>query len=137
MLWNDPKKLDDGTREPRRMQPQSGVEYSAWCEQFPDPQAPSTHVVVYHWEDSPNKNAPRVLVIGSVPKTEAGAPVIAAPVKPEAPQANDGRRRELMSMGLDDFKTTYGIALGISMPNKISRPQAVAQILEKESTVTA
>ncbi len=133
MLWNEPKKLADGTREARRGQPQSSVEYATWCEHFPDPHAPSTHAVVYHWEDSPNRGAPRVLVIGVPAKTEAGLP---AEVKPEAPQANESRRKELAAMSGQDLDTAYGIAMGASMPKNINKSKAIAQILEAEAIAT-
>jgi hypothetical protein len=133
MIWNEPKKLPDGTREPRVGQPQSSDEYARWCEHFPDPGAPSTHVVVYRWEDSPNRNAPRQLVIDCPPKTEAGKPATDHAVKPEPPPANEARRKQLAAMTRTDLATQYGIAGLGTLPEKMTVSKAVAAILEAEA----
>lgn len=133
MLWNEPKRKPDGAVESRIGQPQGFEEYARWCEQFPDPGAPSTHVVVYRWEDSPNPRAPRRIVFDCAPKTEAGATPEA--VKPSAPPANEARRKQLMAMERPDLATAYGVAGCGNLPEKMSPAKAVALILEAEAEV--
>lgn len=130
MLWNDPKKQPDGSIEPRIGQPQSGEEKAKWEQHFPDPKAPSTHAVVYRWEDSPNRNAPRRIVFECVPKTEAGkAP---KPITPEPPTDQEDRRRELAAMDRPHLKTAYARANLGNLPDKTTPAQAIASILEAE-----
>lgn len=131
MLWNDPKKQEDGSIESRIGQPQSGEEKAKWEQHFPDPKAPSTHVVVYRWEDSPNRNAPRRIVFECSPKTEAGkAP---KPITPEPPTGQEDRRKELATMNRPGLRTAYGKANLGSLPDKMSDTQAIANILEAEA----
>lgn len=131
MLWNDPKKREDGTREPRVGQPQSSEEYARWCEHLPDPGAPSTHVVVYRWEDSPNKSSPRRLVIDCPPKSEAGK--VPVTITPEPPAPNEARRKQLAAMDRPNLATAYGIAGLGSLPEKMNATKAIAAILEAEA----
>ncbi len=133
MLWNTPKRKPDGAVESRVGQPQSAEEYARWCEHFPDPQAPSTHIVVYRWEDSENRAAPRRLVFDCVPKTEAGKPITPETVTPAAPPANEERRKQLMAMDRPNLATAYGVAGCGNLPEKMSPTKAVALILEAES----
>lgn len=134
MLWNEPKRRPDGTVEPRIGQPQRTEEYAQWCEQFPDPGAPTTHVVVYRWEDSNNPRAPRRIVFDCVPKTEAGLP---AAVKPIAPPANEERRKQLMAMDRPNLVTAYGVAGLGNLEKNVGQAKAVAAILEAEARIAA
>jgi len=138
MLWNEPKRRPDGTTEPRIGQPQRTEEYAQWCEQFPDPGAPTTHAVVYRWEDSDSPRAPRRIVFECVPKTEAGKP--AETVTPTPPPANEERRKQLMALDVPSLITAYGVAgLGnLSEKSAKSSPaKAVAAILEAEAANAA
>lgn len=133
MLWNDPRKRPDGVTESRIGQPQGFEEYARWCEQFPDPGAPSTHVVVYRWEDSPNPKAPRRIVFDCLPKTEAG--LSPEPVKPAPPPANEARRKQLAALDRPSLATAYGVAGLGDLPEKMSPAKAVAAILEAEEKI--
>ena len=137
MLWNQPKRKPDGAVESRIGQPQGFEEYARWCEQFPDPGAPSTHVVVYRWEDSDNRNAPRRIVFDCLPKTEAGKPAAMEPVNPAAPGPNEERRKQLMAMDRPNLATAYGVVGLGSLPEKMNAAKAVAAILEAEASVKA
>lgn len=131
MLWNEPKRLPDGSVEPRTGQPQSAEEYDRWSLHFPDPQAPTTHLVVYHWEDSPNSpRSPRRIVFDCPPKSETGKP--AEITKPE-PQGNESRRKELNAMSRPSLATAYGVAGLGDLPDKMSQMKAIAAILDAES----
>lgn len=131
MLWNSPKSLPDGSAESRIGQPQSSEEYARWCVHFPDPQAPTTHAVVYRWEDGSNPRAPRQIVFDCVPKTEAGKPV--EEVTPITAPANESRRKTLMGLSRPDLATVYGVVGLGNLPDKLSSPKAIAAILEAES----
>lgn len=98
----------------------SVTEAQVWMAHFPNP-LPSTHHIVYHWDDL-------TLILEVVPKPDAK---IAKKGEPSVPDGTGARRAALMAMSLPDLHT-LAPQVGVDVRQAKNKPQLVAMIVRAE-----